>query len=398
MKLHWLFYFLPALLFSCNTAEKEPPPYNTEIPILSSDFSGLELKPRWFRTGLPDDLVDTIGAAPDGKIRLATPETIKSPPFEVEPLRYYRLTLRATATHRTFWAVVFFDEVGAMLPADIYSTVDPSETSRDHTFYFQSKADAVTAQFWVRPFEEHGNVTLERVEITPATGPAAIKAWADSVYQTIPPLGTVETANDRDRFIPRTMEALQKGEKVRVVMLGNSIINDTGNSAWEILTEADYPGADIEVITSVRGGTGCWYYQENNRVDTFVVRYQPDLLIIGGISHRNDTAAIRRVIDQVRERTDAEILVFSGPVGRDGDPRSNPDFALPPEPGDFRLQLQDMAQAANVGYWDMKTEWGRYIRDSGQPYDFYLRDPVHANARGRQVLARLMRAYFAPEE
>ena len=99
MKLHRLFYFLPALLFSCNTAEKEPPPYNTEIPILSSDFSELELKPRWFRTGLPDDAVDTIGVAPDGKIRLATPETIKSTAFEVEPLRDYCLTLRAAASH-----------------------------------------------------------------------------------------------------------------------------------------------------------------------------------------------------------------------------------------------------------------------------------------------------------
>lgn len=396
MKLHRLFYFLPALLFSCNTAERELPPSSTENPILSVDFRQLNLKPYWFRTGLPHDIVDTIGAAPEGKVQATTPEIIKSHSFEIEPLRYYRLALRAAASHRTFWAVVFFDEAGAMLPADIYSTIDPSETAHEHTFYFQSKADAVTAQFWVRPFEEHGNVTLERVEITPATGPAAVKAWADSVYQTIPSLGAVETPSDHDRFIPRTMEALQKGEKVRVVMLGNSIINDTGNSAWEILVEADYPGADIEVITSVRGGTGCWYYQENNRVDTFVVRYQPDLLIIGGISHRNDTAAIHRVIDQVRARTDAEILVFSGPVGRDGDPRSNLDFAIPPEPGDFRLQLAHMARAANVGYWDMQTEWGKYIRDSGQPYDFYLRDPVHANARGRQVLARLMRAYFAP--
>lgn len=396
MQLQWLYYLLPVLFFSCNPAEKEPPPHSSENPLFSVDFRRLDFEPYWFRTGLPDALVDTIAAAPDGKVVAATPETLKSSAFAIEPLRYYRLTLRAAASHRTFWAVVFFDEAGAMLPADIYSTIDPSETPRDHTFYFQSKADAVTAQFWVRPFEENGKVTLEGVNIVPAADPNEVKPWADSVYQTIPPLGSVEASGERDRFIPRTMQALRTGEKVRVVMLGNSIINDTGNSAWEILVEADYPGADIEVITSVRGGTGCWYYQENNRVDTFVVRYKPDLLIIGGISHRNDTAAIHRVIDQVRARTDAEILVFSGPVGRDGDPRSNPDFAIPPEPGDFRLQLADMARTANVGYWDMQTEWGKYIRDSGQPYDFYLRDPVHANARGRQVLARLMRAYFAP--
>jgi len=199
---------------------------------------------------------------------------------------------------------------------------------------------------------------------------------------------------DRERIIPKTMDALRGAGKIRVVMLGNSIINDTGNSGWEVLVEQEYPGSDLEVITSVRGGTGCWYYKDNNQVDTFVLAYDPDLLIIGGISHKNDTSSIRSVIDQVRAKSDTEILLMSGPVGRQGDPRTNADFTIPPSDGDFRLLLSDLARRLDVGYIDMRSDWGGYIQASGESYDYFLRDPVHANARGRQVLARLMAHYF----
>ncbi len=239
-----------------------------------------------------------------------------------------------------------------------------------------------------------GTIVLDEVEIVPERHLEPMMSWADSIYAEMPPLSSMDLHEHSHNLLPKTIETLKNGGTLRVVMLGNSIINDTGNAAWEVHLEAAYPGVDIEVITSVRGGTGCWYYQENNRVDTFVLRYQPDLLIIGGISHREDTAAIHNVINQVRAQSDTEILVCSGPVGRQGDPRSNPEFTLTPQSGSFRLQLEEMAQNAQVEYYDIKTEWGKYISSSEKPYDYFLRDPVHANARGRQVLARLMAQYF----
>lgn len=393
-------YLVALLLFglaACRQESPEEPAARPVQPVLENDFNRPATDQLWVTTTLQKNApVDTIADFPDGRISLSTPTVLKSPAFDVDELQYYRLDFRASASHKAFWAAVFFDDEGQILLADIYSSFDPTDTLRNHTFYFQSKINAASAEFWLRPTEPKASVQLERVAITPEPNPLPIKAWADSVYATIPALSPVPMPADRAQFIPVTLRALEAGEKVRIVMLGNSIINDTGNSAWEVLTETDYPGADVEVITSVRGGTGCWYYRENNRIDTFVIRYNPDLLIIGGISHREDTAAIHDVIRQVRERTEAEILVFSGPVGRDGDPRANPAFAIPPKAGDFRLQLREMAKDAGVGYFDMQTEWGTYIQSSGKPYDFFLRDPVHANARGRQVLARLTAAYFAP--
>jgi hypothetical protein len=35
---------------------------------------------------------------------------------------------------------------------------------------------------------------------------------------------------------------------------------------------------------------------------------------------------------------------------------------------------------------------------SGSPFDFISRDPVHANGRGKQILARLLTRYFEPKE
>lgn len=365
--------------------------------VFSANFADPQGLPAWTASRLQREAsIDTIAAYPDGLLMLQGNRVAKSPKFPVKALTYYQMDFELAATHQAMWALVFWDKDGKMLLADMYSSIDPVKDLRQHRFLAQAKADAVVAQFWLQNGDQAAETRMSRISISPMADPRTYTVWADSIYAEMPPMAVVAVPNDRKQVIPRTVAALRQGKTVRVVMLGNSIINDTGNSGWEIPLEAAYPGANIEVITSVRGGTGCWYYQENNRVDTFVLRYQPDLLIIGGISHRNDTAAIHNVIRQVRAKSNTEILVFSGPVGRQGDPRSDSTFTIPPVGDDFRLQLAAMARDAGVGYFDMKTEWGKYIRDSGKPYDYFLRDPVHANARGRQVLARLMYAYFAP--
>ena len=204
------------------------------------------------------------------------------------------------------------------------------------------------------------------------------------------------------------MEALRSGRPLRVVMLGDSIVNDTSNSAWDVLLERLYPKARIEIITSVRGGTGCQYYRQENRVEQYVIRHKPDLLVIGGISNGFDVEAIRSVIQQVRRRISPEVLVLSDPAGVHGDPRAWPLMMIEPGKkgeemrkllaaiGPYRMGLGEMATAENVEYFDMATIWDACIAHSGKPYEYYLRDPVHTNERGRQILARMLVAFFAP--
>ncbi len=363
-----------------------------------ADLSKDPLPEAWKTTPLGKDTTQEIATNdPSSGAVVVQQGRLESPAFLVSPLQYYRVQMRVKAPEKAMWAFTFYDDAGEVLLADHYSSIDPSDDFQWYEYYVQSKANAAQAEFWLQPATGE-SVSLSEVRVTPAQSNQEVKQWIDSVYQTMPPVSYTPPP-DRFRYLDKTMASLRNGDKIRVVMLGNSIINDTGNSAWELLVEDMYPGADLEVITSVRGGTGCTYYQHHNRIDTFIVQYQPDLLMIGGISHGKDTAAMHSVIRQVRERMEPapEIVVMSGPVGRDGDPRTNPEFSVVPQEGDFRLELAQMTADARVNYFDMKSAWGAYLEQTRQPYDYFLRDPVHANARGRQVLARLLEAYFQPD-
>jgi lysophospholipase L1-like esterase len=158
-----------------------------------------------------------------------------------------------------------------------------------------------------------------------------------------------------------------------------------------------YPGVQLNIIPSVRGGTGCQYYKEANRVKEYAIDLRPDLLIIGGISNR-DAESVRSVIRQVREKMHTEILVMSGAVGSI-DPRRASDWkpVVSPDGTDYRSCLMQVANEEHVEFLDMEGAWGRYIVESGKPWDFFTRDALHANERGRQVLAVIMERFFAPK-
>jgi lysophospholipase L1-like esterase len=132
-----------------------------------------------------------------------------------------------------------------------------------------------------------------------------------------------------------------------------------------------------------------------------VLDYEPDLLIIGGISHGYDPEAIRSVIRQVRRKADPDILVMSGAVSFPPDfDRLFPD--LPPHQRaaqirlakNYRPALAKVAQQEKVEYLDIRSLWDAYERSIRKHPMWLRRDHVHANARGRQVLARILEAYF----
>ncbi|MEM6380607.1 MAG: hypothetical protein AAF705_20655, partial [Bacteroidota bacterium] len=298
-----------ASLYSCQQHQDEKTIPNTKA-VFHANFDDSNSPQGWQLTNKEDlVLLDEPKDFANGLVRFDSPSVLKSPKFDVSELTYYRLTFTAKATEKMMWSLVFYDEHGEPLLADIYSSFDASSSLKTYSFYFQSKHDAVKAQFGFHPVSESTQVEIANMSIAVVESDQEIIDWADSVYASIPPIEQIIPPLDREGFIPKTLKALESGEKIRIVMLGNSIINDTGNSAWEKVLKKFWPKADIEVITSVRGGTGCWYYQHENRVDDFVIRYQPDLLLIGGISHKNDTAAIHNVINQVRQKIDPEILV-----------------------------------------------------------------------------------------
>ena len=173
----------------------------------------------------------------------------------------------------------------------------------------------------------------------------------------------------------------------------------TSSLQYELLLERMYPQCKVVKIRSVRGSTGCWWYKEEGRVDEWVLKHEPDLLMIGGISQRDDTESIRAVIHQVRAaRPQVEVLLMS-PVFGSYDPRADKQWAYDAEPqGEgYRSRLMRLAAEEKVEFVNMTGPWGEYIRRSDKTRGWFMRDPVHANERGFQILGRILEKYFAPK-
>ena len=190
--------------------------------------------------------------------------------------------------------------------------------------------------------------------------------------------------------LPRTRQRLIEGGTLRFVMLGDSIVNDTSRSCWNLIVERRHPRCSIEKVTSVRGSTGCWWYREPGRVQKFVLDHDPDLVIIGGISHRGDIDAIREVVRQIREQAQPDILLMTGAFGS-VDPREEGFLnAGGVHSTPYNAALKELADEIGAAFLDMETAWGRYIRESDRPLDTFKRDIVHANGQGEQIVGHIL--------
>lgn len=221
-------------------------------------------------------------------------------------------------------------------------------------------------------------------------------ADTEKIYAAMPPV-TYVPPRDRWAHLAKTHKKLRGSGELRVVMLGDSLVNDTSRSNWSFALNALYPKVQIVKFTCVRGGTGCWWYRQPPRIQRYVLDFQPDLVLLGGISHQNDTDSIADVIRQIRKASRAEIVLMTGPFGA-VDPNQEAEWQklLHPAAEDYRARLLALARAEKVAFLDVQQAWGEYVRASGKPVSAFKRDGVHANAEGEQILGHILIRYFAP--
>jgi alpha-L-fucosidase len=216
------------------------------------------------------------------------------------------------------------------------------------------------------------------------------------VYGEMPAVQYTPPA-DRWEKLPGTRTRLVEGGVLHVVMLGDSIVNDTSRSGWDLIVERRHPTCTIEKVTCVRGSTGCWWYKEPGRVQKYVLDHQPDLVVIGGISHRGDVGSIREMVRQIRGAGDIDILLMTGAFGS-ADPRIEAQWQAIADPNhysEYRKGLEALARETNAGFLDMEAAWGQYIRQSQRDLSSFKRDPIHANERGEQVLGHILANYLS---
>lgn len=218
----------------------------------------------------------------------------------------------------------------------------------------------------------------------------------DAIYAAMDPVDYTP-AEGRFANIPETMKKLRDGGELRMVLLGDSIMGNTSGSLFELLMMRQYPKCTVKKITSLRSSTGCTYYQEENRVEDYVLRHDPDLLVIGGISNRGDAEAVHSVIKQVRaKKPDTEVLLLTPVFGSVTD-KNIKDFTPEIDTGtdNFRFKMQKVAEEEGCAFFDMSGPWWSYIEDSGKTYGWFKGDAVHANQRGCQIIGRLLERWFA---
>ncbi len=192
------------------------------------------------------------------------------------------------------------------------------------------------------------------------------------------------------------MRKLRDGGELRVVLLGDSIMGNTSASSFELLLMRDYPKCKIVKIASLRSSTGCTYYRKDNRVQDYVLKHAPDLLVIGGISNGGDAEAVRSVIKQVRNRKpDTEVLLLTPVFGALHDEHIRTyTREIDTTTSNFRFNMQKVAAEEKCAFFDMTGPWWAYIQDSGKTYGWFMGDAVHANSRGCQIIGRLLEIWF----
>gem|GEM_PF-5716672 len=237
-----------------------------------------------------------------------------------------------------------------------------------------------------------------------------VAAWSDKLWRQMHPTAEVKLGTHaHPEKVAKTVATLKAGKPLRIVMLGDSIINDTSLSPFDALLERRFPGASVEIINSVRGGTGMNYYATVAdktegleiagvaRVKSYVLDFKPDLVILGGISSKETPEgwkAFREVIQQVRAGCEADILVQTRLFWY-LDSRNPFTHEVPADEKSYRADLLKVAREEGVAYLDMTGPYLQYLKDAGLPNTAVLRDPFHANHRGQAVAARIIDAYFA---
>ncbi len=405
--------------------------------LLSTGFETDPFASGWTTNGSGNGAWVSNQAASGTYAIVASNSVWMTPPLTTTPLQWYRLAFKSKAPGTVtnpgsdgygYWAAVFFDTNGNRLNDDQYSSVFKSSNWVVNECRIRAKHTAgtngalVQARMKVLFQALDAPLYIDDVVIETTTV-EEVSRWADTAYDGLPAKLNYVPKTTRWSRLPLTLQKLRQGQRLRIVMLGDSVQQDTANAPVDAFLQRLYPGASIELISSTRGGTGVQYYKDH--VGEYVLAYRPDLLVIGGISHEDNLASWQSVVAQVRADDVArgrttEILVltrqwspnntqgsyFLAPGMRELDPVPTNNASIP---NDARGHLLTFCATNNIEFLDMTGIASQFIYGRatsagvgsptnalGNPYGFWMRDWVHSNDRAKMILGRTLEAYFAP--
>jgi hypothetical protein len=392
----------------------------------------------------------------DQVLRLDPGVSWRTPAFAIDPLGYVKLSFRAkllpgtessdiisSAFNRNHVAFQSINRDatwnldplssgtsgGDLIAAENTSLLSLSDQWTEQVFY--SRAQANAAQISVVLSGSGSGYFVDDVQLETVSNRTDVAMWADTVWDqrfradvtAVPPELTTTFSSEQQHRLARTLAKLQAGEHVRIVVCGDSIINDLANSAFDVLLERAFPGSSVSVITAVGSGAGMDEWNPVNFSYPFIsnasqggslnfneaiIEQQPDLVILGGISTPANQAgytALEQVIAKLQSESVAnllghrpDILISTGAFGTIAQ-FWNPSVYLTGSQNSYRGNLLRIANAANVAFMDQAKIWGDYLLaalNSANPLAIgstssrlnYWRDNIHANTFGKQILGR----------
>jgi hypothetical protein len=205
-------------------------------------------------------------------------------------------------------------------------------------------------------------------------------------------------AKDRGRNIQRAMTLLatstpQKRNTVKVLFYGQSITEQS----WARMVADDlrrrFPNADLVIENRAIGGFAAQLLVKTAESDLYP--FYPDLVIFHVYgSHIEYENIIRRIC----ERTTAEILMQTDHLAASDslDEETDPARLSPKQwtPWMNYVFLPDVAKRYDAELVDQHNLWKQYLHDEKLPPSALLRDGVHLNERGCQLMAEIVSSYL----
>ena len=198
-------------------------------------------------------------------------------------------------------------------------------------------------------------------------------------------------------LMPRTMNLLQNGKRIKIAIYGQSL-SDENNTWWRMLSDAlklAFPAADIDVkCFGVGGVPSNLLWRLTNQE---LVAYHPDLVIfhVYGNHYFYET-----IIRQIRGCTAAEILIQGDHMAEYNGTVTN---------GVWNFDINNMSDWDNKmsfvtvkGYCDSyllerdnrRKEWYDYIKTNNYIPKTLLKDYIHFNVQGQWLVAALTARHF----
>ncbi len=391
-------------LFGC-TEDESMMPSNDEEQVLLEGFNSSESDKEW---QVKNFSMSVLSSASDFKAPLAEGAFWQSPRIQIEPMSFFRIEVQSQGGQSTWIGGMGFNKDATWGRYPHAGATDGELVADDWTSWPNTTENSWTKRvFFTRALRNStasgvrlmgAGAVFKDLRVTKATFDETI-AWVDQVYsEEMSPLSWLP-ADDVARACPRAKNLLKSGQPLKIAFVGDSIMNDMANSPIDVLLAQNYPKSSVEIINAVGGGTGAgawlndhttsWPSHDLN-LDAAVIQTRPDLVLIGGISNgsswRSDISAlVSRIRTESKTLTGAspEILLVSGAFGE--------------AQGNTDEEMAKLASELKCDFLPLRSITEDYFKQSlvqSYPRNHFYRDGLHANHRGKQLMARILLAFF----